>query len=126
MTALIPDNIGNAPWFSIVEQAGDDARPGGGIVAVVVRGIVPQDVANSVSITFEDTEFKFTSDTPLDIDDTKVNFGGSVVNDSTGYTNATSRAGVTGANRIYSDHRCPSKRIYNREFCVRCPGQVRQ
>ena len=93
---------------------------GGGIVAVVLHNIVPQDADNSVSVTFKDTEFKFDATTPLDIDDTKVNFGGS------DYTNATSRAGVTGASEGYSDHRCQCKRIYNREFCVRCPGQVRQ
>ena len=83
----IPDNLGNAPWFSVVEGEVN----GGGIVAVVLHNILPQDADNSVSVTFKDTEFKFDSTTPLDIDDTKVNFGGS------DYTNATSRAGVTGA-----------------------------
>ena len=86
-----PSSAGTGPWFTVVAEAPGNTVPGGGITAVVLHNVVPQDAANSVSITFTDTDFAFSSETPLDIDETKVNHGG------TNYTNATSRAGVTGA-----------------------------
>ena len=88
-----PSSAGTGPWFTVAVAGagGESAVNGGGIVAVVLHNVVPQDAATSVSITFTDTEFKFSPVTPLDIDETRVNHGG------TNYTNATSRAGVTGA-----------------------------
>ena len=51
-------------------------RPGGGIIAVVLHDVVPQNADNSVAITFKDTEFKFDASTPLELEETRVRYGG--------------------------------------------------
>ena len=111
-----PDNIQNAPWFSILEEGegGEADKNGGGILAIEVHNIVPQNVANTVSVTFTDTEFKFDGTTPLDIDESAVNYGGTVDPldpSSTGYTNATKSTSVAAGElavvstgRAVSDH----------------------
>ncbi len=69
-----PSSAGTGPWFTVVEEGG---TKGGGIIAVVIHALEPQDADNSVSITFKDTEFKFDSTTPLDLEETRARFGGS-------------------------------------------------
>ena len=73
-----PTSAGGGPWFTVVEEGGTD---GGGIIAVVIHALEPQDADNSVSITFKDTEFKFGPSTPLDLEETRVRFGGSSFGD---------------------------------------------
>ena len=69
-----PSSAGTGPWFTVVEEG--TSVEGGGIIAVVIHALEPQDADNSVSITFKDTEFKFDSTTPLDLEETRVRFGG--------------------------------------------------
>ena len=61
---VAPANVGSAPWFTVVEEGvdGEGDKPGGGIVAVVLHDVVPQNADNSVAITFKDTEFDFSSE----------------------------------------------------------------
>ena len=73
-----PSSAGTGPWFTVVEEGG---TKGGGIIAVVIHALEPQDADNSVSITFKDTEFKFDSTTPLDLEETRARFGGSSFRD---------------------------------------------
>ena len=94
------------------------ACQGGGIIAVVLHNIEPQNADNSVAITFKDTEFKFVYDTP-GLDDTKVNFGGT--------TTLTLPAGPgLPAPGVATVTTGVSVTIYNREFCLYDVGQVRQ
>ena len=76
-TALDADD-GSAPWYTVVEEGenGEDPVDGGGIVAVVLHDVVPQNADNSVAITFKDTEFGFDVSTPLELEETKVRYGG--------------------------------------------------
>ena len=72
----------NAPWFTVVKRertARTVRSAGGGIVAVVLHNVVPQNADNSVAITFKDTEFEFTSDTPLELEETRVRYAGRAV-----------------------------------------------
>ena len=69
-----PLNVGSAPWFTVVEGGADVM--GGGIIAVVLHDVVPQNADNSVAITFKDTEFEFSASTPLELEETKVRYGG--------------------------------------------------
>ena len=57
-----PSSAGTGPWFTVVEGG---TVAGGGIIAVVIHALEPQDADNSVSITFKDTEFKFDSHNAL-------------------------------------------------------------
>ncbi len=89
--AAAPANAGGGPWYQIVQQGSSDvasglplgggvdgrAAPGEGIVAVIVKGLAPQDAENSVSITFKITEFDFAGGTPIDLEETRVRFGAS-------------------------------------------------
>jgi hypothetical protein len=72
-TALDTDD-GSAPWYTVVEGGADVS--GGGIIAVVLHDVVPQNADNSVAITFKDTEFEFSASTPLELEETRVRYGG--------------------------------------------------
>lgn len=102
--AAAPANAGGGPWYQIVEQGetltgyGEPGRAasGGGIVAVIVRNLEPQDAPNSVSITFKDTEFKFDSSTPMELSETRVRFGTSGDTDYSSVGNQVNVSTTTG------------------------------
>ena len=89
-----PSSAGTGPWFTVVEGGAD--TDGGGIIAVVIHALAPQDADNSVSITFKDTEFKFDPTTPLDLEETRVRFGG----DSFGNVNTQVTVDLVGGSDV--------------------------
>ncbi len=100
-----PANVGSGPWYTVAaggDQAEDNsgqrgtpeitAVDGMGVKGVVIHNLKPQDAANSVSITYTDTEFDFSSDTPLDLEETRVRYAGS--SGSTDYKTVDSQVSV--------------------------------
>ena len=79
---------GTGPWYSVTVGtigAGVAEVPGGGITAVTIHRLAPQDAENSVSVTYSITEFDFGDDnaspavdstTPLSLADSSVRYGG--------------------------------------------------
>ena len=68
----VPDGTG--PFYRVAVLAPGDAgattTPGGGIQAVTIHRLAPQNAKDSVQITFKETEFAFdTSVTPIDTAD---------------------------------------------------------
>ena len=71
---------GSGPYFSVTAlnaaTAAADAIAGGGIQTVMVHRILPQNVADSVIITYRETEFDFETpgNTPLTLEGTNVKY----------------------------------------------------
>jgi hypothetical protein len=74
----VPDGTG--PYYRVVVLDPGDAdpgmaTPGGGIQAVTIHRLAPQNAKDSVQITFKETEFAFdTSFTPIDTSSSSVRF----------------------------------------------------
>ena len=91
-------------YFSITELTPDAsvterATPGGGIKAIRLHRIVPQDTADSVIITYRETEFDFATPgkTPLTLSGTQVKYYPSTQADPQNFFGATSEVGISSA-----------------------------
>ena len=100
--ATTPPAAGTGPWYSVtIAEPGtdDNETPGGGITHVIVRGVPPQAVDNSVSVSYRMSEFDFApapadgvdlpSSTPLNLAHSSVRYGG------TNYTNANNQVSLS-------------------------------